>query len=181
VVRALLFAAPLALDTFAVSAAIGMAGLPERDRLRLSVVFAAFEMAMPLVGFLIGRAVGGAVGSFADGGAIAILVAVGVLMLRGEEDEAAIAGAAGRVHGAAIIGLGLSISLDELAVGLSLGLLGLPVLLAILVLGAQAFAAAQLGQRLGARVGARVAEGAERVAGAGLILLGAGLALEHLR
>jgi putative Mn2+ efflux pump MntP len=41
---------PLALDTFAVSAAIGVAGIDKRQRLRLSLVFAAFEGLMPLVG-----------------------------------------------------------------------------------------------------------------------------------
>jgi len=35
---------PLGLDTFAVAAALGIAGLKGRDRLRVSLLFTAFEV-----------------------------------------------------------------------------------------------------------------------------------------
>ena len=41
---------PLALDTFALAAALGVAGLQRRDRLRVSLVFTAFEAGMPIAG-----------------------------------------------------------------------------------------------------------------------------------
>lgn len=37
---------PLGLDTFAVAAAVGMAGLPTRKRLRISLPFTTFEGGM---------------------------------------------------------------------------------------------------------------------------------------
>src|SRR5437867_2732261 len=43
---------PLGLDTFAVAAALGISGLPRRDRLRVTLLFTAFETAMPVIGFL---------------------------------------------------------------------------------------------------------------------------------
>jgi putative Mn2+ efflux pump MntP len=46
-------------------------------------------------------------------------------------------------RGLAIIDLGLSISIDELAIVLSLGLLGVPLIVAVVLLGIQAFVAAQ--------------------------------------
>lgn len=63
--------------------------------------------------------------------------------------------------------LGVSISLDELAIGFTLGLLHLPALLVIALIGAQALILSQLGLRLGARVGAglRARRGAARWAG----------------
>lgn len=48
---------PLALDTFALAAALGVAGLPTERRLHTSLVLAAFEAGMPIVGFLVGGAV----------------------------------------------------------------------------------------------------------------------------
>jgi putative Mn2+ efflux pump MntP len=181
VLRTLLLIVPLALDTFAVAAAIGMAGLPHRERLRVSLIFAGFEMLMPLVGFAAGRALGSAIGDVADYLAIAVLVGVGASMLRsGEEDEAGAVNAAARVHGLAVIGLGLSISLDELAIGFTIGLLGLPILLIVVLIGLQAFIAAQLGHRLGARLGEHVAEGAERLAGIALVALGVALLVQQV-
>jgi putative Mn2+ efflux pump MntP len=41
--RLLLFVLPLALDTFAVSAALGTQRQGKRERLRISLVMAAFE------------------------------------------------------------------------------------------------------------------------------------------
>jgi putative Mn2+ efflux pump MntP len=172
VLKTILLIVPLALDTFAVAAAIGMAGLPHRERLRVSLIFAGFEMLMPVVGFAAGRALGGAIGHVADYLAIAVLIVVGASMLRSdEEDEAGAVNAAARVHGLAVIGLGLSISLDELAIGFTIGLLGLPIVLIVILIGLQAFIAAQLGHRLGARLGERVAEGAEKRAGIALAAL----------
>jgi putative Mn2+ efflux pump MntP len=41
---------PLGLDTFAVAAALGMLGTTPATRLRVSVLFTAFEAGMPLIG-----------------------------------------------------------------------------------------------------------------------------------
>jgi putative Mn2+ efflux pump MntP len=171
VLRILVLILPLAFDTFAVSAALGVGGLEGRDRLRLSLLFAAFETGMPLLGFALGRALGAAVGEVADYVAVVVLVALGVYMLlEGADDEAVERSA--RVRGWAMVGLGVSVSLDELAIGFALGLLRLPVVPVLILIGVQAFVAAQLGMRLGSRLGARVGEGAERLAGAMLVLLG---------
>ena len=170
---------PLSLDTFAVSAALGVAPLSSRERWRLSLVMALFETVMPLVGFAAGGLAGGALGGAADYVAAAVLAAAGLLMLRGDGAEGG-GGLAGRMHGLAAIGIGVSVSLDELAVGLAIGLLGLPVLLVAVLVGAQALLASQLGVRLGARLGERVGEGAERLAGALLLTLAVGLGLLRL-
>jgi len=86
-----------------------------------------------------------------------------------------------RSRGLAALALGVSISLDELAIGFTLGLLRLPVALVVLLIGVQTVAVVQLGLRIGAQVGERVAEGAERLAGLALIGLGCVLLLERLR
>jgi len=66
VLKLILFVLPLGADTFAVAAALGMGGLPPKQRLRVSVVMSSFEMLMPVVGLLLGRALGQLVGSAAD-------------------------------------------------------------------------------------------------------------------
>ncbi|PZR95268.1 MAG: hypothetical protein DLM67_11310 [Candidatus Nephthysia bennettiae] len=170
---------PLSLDTFAVSAALGVAGLSRRERWRLSLVMAGFEAVMPIIGFLVGGLFGQALGGVADYAAGAVLVSAGLLVVR-DNDSAAGAGLAQRMRGAAIIGVGVSVSLDELAIGLAIGLLRLPVLAVALLIGTQALVASQLGVRLGVRLGAKLRERTEQVAGGLLIALGVGLALLRL-
>jgi len=172
---------PLGLDTFAVAAALGIAGLDRRQRLRVSLLFMAFEGGMPLVGLLAGALIGGLIGSMAGLVAIGFLIVLGIVMLvsRAEEHEARAALLA-KTRGLPVIGLGLSISLDELAIGFTLGLVKAPIGLAIALIALQAFVVAQVGLRVGSGVGDAVREGAEKIAGAVLILLGLALALSSL-
>jgi putative Mn2+ efflux pump MntP len=164
---------PLGLDTFAVAAALGMAGLSARDRTRVSLIFTAFEAGMPLVGFLAGNLAGQAVGSAADYLAIAILIGLGLFMLRPQaSDNEQSLSLLARTRGLAALGLGVSISIDELAIGFTIGLLKFPVLLILVLIGIQTFVLTQLGIRLGQRIGERIREGAERLAGVALALLG---------
>lgn len=169
------FILPLGLDTFALSAALGIAGLSARERLRASLVLTAFEAGMPIVGFLIGSGIGTALGTYSDYGAAAVLIGVGLFMLwpRGDDGDKEGLMLLQKARGAAIIGLGLGISLDELAVGFGGGLLRLPLLVLSVLIGLQAFVAAQVGMWVGARLGDEAREWAERLAG--LLLIGAGI------
>ena len=167
---------PLALETFAVSAALAVGGPSTGWRTHRWMLFAASETGMPLVGLAIGHPIG-TIGKAGDYVAIALLFALAVHMLRETEGE--------REPGppmalldrgvVAITVLAVSASLDELAIGFTVGLLRLPVVPVIAVIAVQAFAVSWLGMRLGERVGERVREGAERLGGVALALLATGL------
>jgi putative Mn2+ efflux pump MntP len=83
-------------------------------------------------------------------------------------------------RGAAILGLGLSVSLDELAIGFTIGLLRVPLVPAVVLIAIQAFVVSQLGFALGSRVAERLRENAERLAGVVLIALAAVLLASKL-
>jgi putative Mn2+ efflux pump MntP len=181
VLKLILFVLPLGLDTFAVSAALGMRGLPSRERLRVSLLLSGFEMAMPVLGLLLGHALGQLVGAAADYVAIAVLVLLGGLMLVHEErDEGDRAAGLVAGRGLVLLALGVSISLDELAMGFTIGLLHLSLWRAVVLIGAQAFLFAQLGLRLGARLNETLRERAEQLAGLALLGLAALLVAEKL-
>jgi putative Mn2+ efflux pump MntP len=170
---------PLGLDTFAVCCAIGMAGVPSTRRRRISALMVAFEAGMPLVGVALGAPLGRAIGGAADYVAVAVLAVFGLYtLLAGEDDGASLALI--EASGWRAAALGLSISLDELAVGFTLGVLRLPVLLVVIAIAAQTLIVTQLGIRLGARIGDGIREGAERLAGAALLLLACVLLAEKL-
>ena len=163
---------PLGLDTFALAAALGVAGLAKQDRLRVSLVFAVFEAGMPIVGILAGRVVGSLIGEWAGWGGIAIVALAGLLLLRpskDEEDEERRLKLLAHARGLAILDLGLSISVDELTVGLSAGLLGLSIAVTVVWVAVQAFLVTQLGLRFGERIGEQLRERSEQAAGVALI------------
>ena len=179
--KLILFVLPLALDTFAVSSALGIRGLPSRQRLRVSLLMSSFEMAMPVVGLLVGHALGHLVGDAADYSAIAVLSVLCALMLLHEEEDEGEKGdriAAG--SGLVLLALGISISLDELAIGFTIGLLHLSLWLAIGLIGVQAFLCAQLGLRLGAHLNETLRERAEQLAGLALLGLAILIGFERL-
>lgn len=163
---------PLGLDTFALSAALGVAGLARSDRLRVSLLFTAFEAGMPILGILVGQAVGKVVGAWAGYGGILFLLVAGALLLRPGQDEDAEERRLkllAQARGLAIVDLGLSISVDELTVGLSAGLLAIPIALAVIWIAIQAFIVAQVGMRFGHRVGENLRERSEQAAGVALV------------
>jgi putative Mn2+ efflux pump MntP len=84
-----------------------------------------------------------------------------------------------RATGLTAIALGLSISLDELAIGFSLGLARLSLAPVILAIAIQAVVASQLGLALGRLISSRFREHAEQVAGIALIALGGYLIAER--
>jgi manganese efflux pump family protein len=181
VAKLLAFVLPLGLDSFAVAAAIGAAGAPGwRARLRISLIFVIFEAGMPLIGLAAGGGLARLIGIAADYVAAAAVIVLGGWMLvprRDEVDEPATRLAA--ATGPAVIALGLSISLDELAIGFSLGLARLPVAPVIAAIAIQAVVASQLGLALGKVISDRFRQYAERVAGLTLIALGGYLIAER--
>jgi len=175
VARVIALILPLCLDTFAVAAALGMTRPTGAQRIRFSLLFAAFEGGMPVIGLVVGAGVGRVIGDWSEYVAIAALVGLGAYMLwaRDEDEERMQKLAATR--GPAVIALGLSVSLDELAIGFSLGLLNVPIIPAIVLIAAQAFVVSQVGFALGSRVDAPTREGAERLAGAVLLVIAGAL------
>jgi putative Mn2+ efflux pump MntP len=182
VLKLLAFVLPLGLDSFAVAAAIGAIQVTTVwQRLRLSLVFVIFEGGMPLIGLGLGAALAHGIGQVADCLAGAAVIAIGTwTLLAADKDEDEKASRLTSSRGLALIALGISISLDELAIGFTIGLAHLPVTAVIVAIALQALVAAQLGLAIGAKIGERWREREEQVAGITLILLGAYLVTEQL-
>lgn len=108
------FVIPLGFDTLAVSIALGLRGM---QPWRPALLFAAFEVTMPLAGIGLGRYVGARVESLADYLGGIIVIAVGLHALREafeHEDEIGRFSLRG-VRG--VLTAGLGVSTDEIAIG----------------------------------------------------------------
>jgi manganese efflux pump family protein len=181
VLRLLAFVLPLGLDSFAVAAAIGAATVTGvRTRMRISLVFLVFEGGMPLIGLALGSVLAHGVGQVANYLAAVAVIGIGAWTLLADSGDEERASRVVTSRGLALVALGISISLDELAIGFSIGLSHLPLVAVIVAIALQAFLAAQIGLAIGARIGQRWREGAEKVAGAALIVLGCYLVIDQL-
>jgi putative Mn2+ efflux pump MntP len=142
---------------------------------------AAFEGVMPLLGLALGAPLGAAIGGPANLAAALVLIAIGLAQLLADEarEEQRLRDLS-TARGSAALLLGLAVSIDELAVGFTLGLLRLPVIPVILAIGLQALVLSQAGLRLGTRLSEKRRELAEHLAGIALITVGMVLLIEHL-
>jgi len=136
---------------------------------------------MPAVGLLLGSRLSSWMGGAAGYLAAIILIILGVLEIRealkdDDDDKEELLKA---VKGKRLLFTGLSVSLDELAIGFSLGALKTPLALALVYIGAQAFCITFIGLWIGRRVGERLGERAELVAGVVLTLLGVALLIDR--
>lgn len=171
---------PLCLDSFLIAAAIGMSRPTNANRLRISTFFAVFETGMPLIGLVFGQAIRGPLGGTAEYIAISVLIIFGIYATfhsRSEDDNAK---RIASTHGMAIIGLGVGISMDGLAIGFTYGLLHLPVVLVSILIATQAFVLSQLGFAVGGRLPERIRRYGEKAASIALIMIGVILLVQKL-
>ncbi|MHB1627851.1 MAG: manganese efflux pump MntP [Bacilli bacterium] len=83
-----------------------------------------------------------------------------------------------RLVGWTLILTALSVSLDELAVGFSVGLIGVPIVLTIILIALQSFLFTVIGLAFGAKLRPYLGEWAEKLTGMVLLLLGLWIGIE---
>lgn len=160
----------LGVDTLVVSTSLGV--LEVKGKLKIGLVFAAAEALMPMIGFLVGHLAGRWIGVWASllGGLALAGLAVWILFMDNDDEERE--KVQQEMAGWTLLVTALGISLDELAVGFSIGLIGVPVLVTVLLIALQAFLFSTLGLTYGHRLKPLLGEWSERIAGIVLGLLG---------
>jgi putative Mn2+ efflux pump MntP len=133
---------------------------------------------MPLVGVAIGHVVGRVLGDWSSFVGALALLAVSVWFIFFDHDRDADESNVGALGLWSILGLALSISIDEVAAGFSIGLIGIPVALTIVLIAIEAIIFSAAGLALGQRLKPYLGEWAEKVAGIVLGLLGVWLLIQ---
>jgi putative Mn2+ efflux pump MntP len=166
----------LGIDTLLISTSLG--ALKTKGKLKIAIVFACTEAVMPLIGLFIGKEAGGILGNWTSliGGILLLGVAVWLLFYDNEDEEEK--KLERNLVGWTLIITAISISLDELAVGFSIGLIGIPIALTIFLISLQAFVFTFLGLTFGSKLRPFLGEWSEKVAGTVLGLLGIWIIIE---
>lgn len=172
----LLIAASVGLGNFAAAISIGVSGVDARTRLRVGLVFGAFESGMPIVGLLIGNRYATMLGHAARWVGAGLLIAVGLFSLVRSLRESPSGERGYPASGARLLLSGLALSMDNLVVGFALGTSQTGIALDAAVIGAVSVAMSLLGLELGARLGSLAPERGEQAGGAILTLVGVALA-----
>jgi putative Mn2+ efflux pump MntP len=167
------------LDVLAVSVGVGVMQLALDASLRLGVAFAGSEIAMQVVGYELGAGAGKVLGEVATYIGLALLAAIGSLMIRNSLRHAS-KPEFDATRGAGLLITSLSISLDSLGVGIALPAVGIPLWPLLITVSVTTTFFTFTGLAFGAKLGERYEHGAERAAGAMLVALAALFAIEKL-
>jgi putative Mn2+ efflux pump MntP len=165
----------LSLDNFRASIALGMLPFSRLRAVQVALTFGIWDGVAPLVGVMLGRYFGAAMGGIADYVGPAVMGAYGLYLLvrslRSEAPEEI-------DQPLALFGIPLSLSLDNLLAGTSLGLLGFPPVLSAMIFAVITAVMSFVGLRIGRAVGRLIRIRADLLSGIALVVMAVVLALE---
>jgi putative Mn2+ efflux pump MntP len=175
----------LAMSTDAFAAAVGKGAGLHRPRfleaLRTGAIFGAIEATTPVIGWALGLVAARYVEAFDHWIAFALLVGLGLRMIRaGLAPEAPTESRPTRHSFWVLAATGLGTSIDAMAVGVGLALLDENIVPIALAIGATTLVAVTFGVMLGRVLGSIAGRRAEIVGGLLLIGIGAAILFEHL-
>jgi len=178
----LLIALSMAMDAFAVCLSAGTQEQTSgpRSTFRLAFHFGLFQFLMPILGWFAGTTIVGYIAAYDHWIAFGLLAFVGGRMIwagfhpdkEGKKNDPS--------RGWSLVLLSIAVSIDALAVGLSLAIVGVTIWVPAVVIGIVTGLVSWLGLRLGNKLGERFGKRMETAGGIILILLGIRILLSHL-
>ncbi len=177
-----LIALSLSADCFAVSLAgcICLKKLSNIQVFRTALAFGIAQALMPLIGWLVGRAVTSFISGFDHWVVFGLLFVIGGRMIWEALHQNDAAKEADISRGLLLFSLAIATSIDALAVGLSFAFLQINIGSASLIIGVVAFLITILGFYLGRKAGRLLGERAKIAGGVILIGIGIRVLLSHL-
>jgi len=179
----LLVSLSMAMDAFTVSLGAGTSGVHNgpRSRFRLSFHFGFFQFLMPVIGWLAGKTIEQYIQSFDHWVAFILLVFVGGRMIwsgshPGQENKQN----NDLSRGWTMVLLSIAVSIDALAVGLSLGLIGISIWYPAIVIGIVTALLSLAGLYIGDGLGRKFGTVMEIIGGLVLIGIGVRIVVTHL-
>lgn len=172
----------LAMDAFAVALGTGavLSRLTGRHLFRLGFHFGLFQALMPVIGWLAGLTIIQWVEAWDHWIAFSLLAIIGGRMIYEAFSDEENTDDRDPTKGLSLVLLSIATSIDALAVGFSLSVIGVSIWMPALVIGLVAGVLTIVGMLLGGRIGDRWGSRVEILGGLVLIAIGAKILIEHL-
>lgn len=151
-----------------------------REALRTGLIFGTVEAITPVIGWAAGWMASGYIGAFADWIAFIVLAAIGLKMIwdsvkRPKEEQKP------QRHSLSVLVLtAFGTSIDAMAVGVTLALLGANIIVNALAIGAATFVMTTIGVLIGRFLGEKLGRIAEAAGGVVLLLIGGKIIVDYL-
>jgi putative Mn2+ efflux pump MntP len=178
----LFIALSMAMDAFAVCLGVGASRQSDgpRPTFRLSFHFGLFQFLLPVVGWFAGMTVVKYIEPYDHWIAFVLLAFVGGRMIRSGLDASSEVQKNDPSRGWNMVLLSVAVSIDALAIGLSLALIKVSIWYPAVVIGIVTGLVSLLGLRLGNILGLKFGKRMEIVGGLVLILIGVRIVFTHL-
>lgn len=172
----------LSFDSFAVSVSFGLMkrDIEFKQAVLIAITFAVFQAFFPLAGWLIGEAIKELLDTSAHWIGFALLCLIGGKMLWESKKEDSPLKTSNPFQISLILGLAIATSIDALVVGLSFGVLDMPILFPVIIIGMITFLASMLGMLFGKKISTKRSHQALFAGGIILILIGIKVLIENL-
>jgi putative Mn2+ efflux pump MntP len=180
-VTTLLIAVALAMDSFSVSIANGLATkkIKTTNAIKIAIFFGFFQGIMPIIGWYAGTYILDLISQFDHWVAFILLAIIGSRMIYESirEDSSRIVSS---LSIKVLLVLSIATSIDALAVGLSLYILNISIITLATLTGIVTFSLSFFGVYLGGRFGCTLKNRVEASGGIILLIIGLRILLEHL-
>ena len=172
----------LAMDAFAVALGTGavLSRLTGRHLFRLGFHFGLFQALMPVIGWLAGLTIMQWIEAWDHWIAFSLLAIIGGRMIYEAFSDEEKTDDRDPTKGLSLVLLSIATSIDALAVGFSLSVIGVSIWMPALVIGLVAGVLTIAGMLLGGRIGNRWGSRVEIFGGVVLIAIGIKILIEHL-
>lgn len=177
-VTLLLLGFALSLDSFRVSVGLGTLKLSRLRQLQIVIAFGVCDALAPLLGLLIGKSLLEIIGPWVEHLGPLLLCAYGVYVIYIAKRCAG--SETGETDRWMVLGLPLSLSLDNLIAGTTLGMIGFPIVLSVAIIGVMSSLFAFVGLRLGKTAVKLLRFRAELIGGVVLIVIAISFVVQDL-
>jgi putative Mn2+ efflux pump MntP len=177
-----LIALSMAMDAFAVCLSAGAQERTSgpRPTFRLAFHFGLFQFLMPVLGWFAGASIERYITAYDHWIAFGLLAFVGGRMIISGFNPQADSQKNDPSRGWTLVLLSIAVSIDALAIGLSLGIVGVTIWTPAVIIGVVTGLVSWLGLRMGNKLGEKFGKRMEIAGGIILVLIGVRILLAHL-